>query len=170
MIPFIARAERIVARFTTDERRLLTDLADQLIELLGERSGDPAGDVLFAQLGMGGGSDAPIDPALARLLPDAYRDDEAAASDHRRLTERGLVDRKLANAHRLRESLRAPEIDLDAADVQAWLRTLTDLRLAIAARLGIENDGDLGTGNDAVQWTYDWLGYLQGTLVEVIDD
>ena len=169
-MPCAAQGDRVVARFTTDERTALIDLAEQLIALLSERSGEPAGDALFAQLGMGGSSEAPIDPALARLLPDAYRDDRGAASDHRRLTERGLVDRKIANARFVTESLHQPEVDLDAAGVQSWLRTLTDLRLAIAARLGIEHDGDSGHGEESAQWLYDWLGYLQGTLVEVIDD
>lgn len=170
MIPFSTRGDLVVARFTSDERAMLTDLAGQLLELLRERTGDPAGDALFAQVGIGGSSDAPVDPALARLLPDAYRDDAEAASDHRRLTERSLVDRKVANARLVISSLEGKSLELDSAGVQAWLRTLTDLRLAIAARLNIESDGDEGVGAPEMHWTYDWLGYLQGTLVEAIDD
>jgi hypothetical protein len=177
--PFAARSNGVIARFTTGEAELLRDLAGQLVELLADRSaeGDP-GDVLLAQLGIGGSTTAPLDPAVARLLPDAYRGDESAASEHRHLTERGLIDRKVANAQAVVSSLEASSLDgdnitLTDAQVQSWLRTLTDLRLTIAARLEIQQDGDEGrieTGADfALQAAYDWLGYLQGTLVEVLE-
>jgi hypothetical protein len=39
----------------------------------------------------------------------------------------------------------------------------------LAARLQIEDDGDEGTGDDALLDLYDWLGYLQGTLVECLE-
>jgi hypothetical protein len=172
--PFAAAKNGVSTHFTAGEADLLRDLAGQLVELLADRSaeGDP-GDVLLAQLGIGGSTMAPLDPAVARLLPDAYRGDEGAASEHRHLTERGLIDRKVANAQAVIASLDADNGALTAAQVQSWLRTLTDLRLTIAARLEIEHDGDEGrieTDADfALQAAYDWLGYLQGTLVEVID-
>ena len=69
----------------------------------------------------------------------------------------------------------AVEVDLDADDVQAWLRCLTDLRLALAERLEITEEDqaafeqveedDPKAGMYAV---YGWLGYLQETLVEAI--
>lgn len=70
----------------------------------------------------------------------------------------------------MRESLEAKVVRLDDAGVQSWLRTLTDLRLTIAARLQIETDDDIGSGDQVMLSVYDWLGYLQGTLVEVIDE
>ncbi|MBU1587704.1 MAG: DUF2017 domain-containing protein [Actinobacteria bacterium] len=169
MIAFTRDDEVVTARFTTDERALLSSLARQLIELLGERAAESPADLLYAQLGIGGQSTAPLDPALARLLPDAYRDDAEAASEHRRFTELALVDRKVANARAVIRLLEAYEVRLDDADVQAWLRHLTDLRLVIAARLQIEEDDDVGLGDDALLDLYDWLGYLQGTLVECIE-
>jgi hypothetical protein len=120
-------------------------------------------------LGIGGGEAPPLDPALARLLPDAYRDDRQAASEHRQLTELALVERKVANARILMSSLEQSMVQLDAGAVQSWLRTLTDLRLTIAARLQIETDDDIGVGDDAMLDLYDWLGYLQGTLVEELE-
>lgn len=168
-MPFTAAEGAVTAHFTRTESLVLADLARQLIELLEERGADAAGDVLFAQLGIGGSATPPLDPALARLLPDAYRDDDHAASDHRRLTERSLVQRKLANAHRVLADLDSPTVVLDEQGVQSWLRTLTDLRLALAARLQIEEDGDTGLGDEHMLTIYDWLGYLQGSLVEVIE-
>lgn len=175
MIPFSPGRHGVTARFTAGEVELLRDLAGQLVEMLADRSAESAdqGDLLLAQLGIGGGTAAPLDPAVARLLPDAYRGDETAASEHRHLTERGLIDRKIANAQAVVASLDSTTVTLTDAQVQSWLRTLTDLRLTIAARLEIEQDGDPGrldTDADfALQAAYDWLGYLQGTLVEAIE-
>jgi hypothetical protein len=129
---------------------------------------------------------APDDPVLQRLLPDAYRDDEAAAADFRRYTERGLRDTKIANARAVIASLvdggmadeesadHQVEVDLDAAQVQAWLRTLTDVRLALATRLGIEDDEHVWDENSddpvaVMHDVYDWLGFVQETLVLAID-
>jgi hypothetical protein len=177
VIPFRRDGSTVTARVTENEAATLAVLAAQLIELLEERSGGTRTE-FDAELGIGGTSTRPFDPALGRLLPDAYRDDEHAASEHRRLTELGLIDRKVANARAMISSLESAALStsgaplvlsLDDPHVQAWLRTLTDLRLAIAARLHIEHDGDAGVGDDATLAVYDWLGYLQGTLVAVVD-
>lgn len=62
---------------------------------------------------------------------------------------------------------------LDAAAEQAWLRAITDLRLTIATRLGIQDDGDPGDDQDdddrALQTVFAWLGGLQEHLVELHD-
>jgi len=174
VIPFMADGAAVTCRFTTGESTALADLAQQLIDLLSERAPDTAGSVLFAQLGIGGESSGPLDPALARLLPDAYRGDVEAASEHRQLTERSLVERKIANARVVIASLDSAilertELRLEPSEVQSWLRTLTDLRLALAARLQIADDGDNGIGDDEALMVYNWLGYLQGSMVEVIE-
>ena len=169
MIPFARDGALVTARFTPGERELLSSLAGQLVAMLEERAAESPADVLYAQLGIGGASAPPLDPALARLLPDAYRGDAEAASEHRRFTELGLVDRKVANAQAVIRVLGSEVAVLDDADVQAWLRHLTDLRLVLAARLQIEDDGDEGTGDEGMLDLYDWLGYLQGTLVEAIE-
>lgn len=184
MTPFERVHEGIAVHLDTVEAALLTDLAHQLVGMLQERakesvSGATADDLLFARFGIGGPDEAPQDPALARLLPDAYRGDRDAASQHRHLTERGLLERKVQNAESVAASLESvsvesaefpesPERILDDAGVQSWLRCLTDLRLTIAVRLGIESDDDV-TGGGAVHDVYDWLGYLQGSLVEVAE-
>ncbi len=175
MIPFSRNGDVVTARLVRGEAEVLSSLAGQLVEMLEERAAESPADVLLAQLGIGGASAPPLDPALARLLPDAYRGDQEASSEHRQLTELGLVDRKVANARAVIASLGgtrttgAHVITLDPAGVQSWLRHLTDLRLVIAARLQIEEDGDHGTGDDRMLDLYDWLGYLQGTLVECLE-
>ena len=170
MIAFTRDDEVVTARFTTDERALLSSLAHQLIELLGERAAESPADLLYAQLGIGGQSTAPLDSALARLLPDAYRDDaegRLGAPAVHRARAGGQEGRERSG--RSSGCSRRTRCGSDDADVQAWLRHLTDLRLVIAARLQIEEDDDVGLGDDALLDLYDWLGYLQGTLVECIE-
>ena len=175
MIPFTRDGDLILARLSAGEAAVLSALAGQLVELLEERAAESPADVLLAQLGIGGASAPPLDPAMARLLPDAYRGDAEAASEHRQLTELGLVDRKAANARAVIASLDGAGsggprlVSLDPAGVQSWLRHLTDLRLVLAARLQIDQDGDEGSGDDRMLDLYDWLGYLQGTLVECLE-
>ena len=96
---------------------------------------------------------------LQRLLPDAYRDDSDDSAEFRRFTERSLTSAKVANAEAVLASLAGGrarrdiddddvedqdpiEVELDPDAVQAWLRTLTDIRLSLAVRLGIETDED----------------------------
>jgi hypothetical protein len=169
VIPFHREAAGIAVQLGTQERAVLADLMRQLLGMLQARASESPVDLLYAQLGIGGPADAPLDPALARLLPDAYRDDRQAASEHRQLTELSLVQRKVANAQAVIDSLEQAAAVLDEAQVQSWLRSLTDLRLTIAARLQIETDDDQGIGDDAMLGIYDWLGYLQGMLIEVIE-
>jgi hypothetical protein len=146
------------ARFAPGEVRILTNLAGQLVELVETR----------AEHGN--------DPAITRLLPDGYRENAEDAAEFRRFTEGDLADGKMRNAHTVLDSLSAPahwrrvHVTLDAQGVAAWLRTLTDLRLTLAARLGVQPDGTLPPGSDAMTRTvYNWLGYLQESLVEAID-
>ncbi|MEP6479346.1 MAG: DUF2017 domain-containing protein, partial [Rhodoglobus sp.] len=144
----------IVAKLGGEERELLASLAGQVSDLLSE----------------------PVegDPAITRLLPNAYPHDDEAAAEFRRFTESELVDRKLHNAATVVASLEGwPVVELDPPTALAWLRALTDIRIALAARLGIvldEDDGDVSTDEGAMMRdVYDWLGYLQGALVEAVD-
>ena len=179
MIPFRRLSDgSIVGRFTSHEVALLRELLDQLSELLGQRLPlrrspgqvirDEAGNPVGSPLVLSPESTAPADPALARLLPDAYRDDAAASAEHRQLTEAGLITRKLDSAAFVAESLAQGAVELDEAGAISWLRVLGDLRLALAARLGIESDDDAERIGDA-EPLYGWLGWLQGSLVEVLD-
>jgi hypothetical protein len=65
------------------------------------------------------------------------------------------------------------EVEVNTASQQAWLRTLTNIRLVIAARLGIEKDGDEASADTEEELilaeVYDWLGMVQETLVDALD-
>jgi len=177
----------LVATFEPGEAQVLASLAGQVVELLRDRNGESQSeaDPLAGQLGLGGPSLPPEDPVLQRLLPDAYRDDADDSAEFRRFTERSLTSAKVANAEAILAALVAAglddvdeeaeetlEVELDADAAQSWLRALTDIRLSLAVRLGIEDDDDamlLARSEDeavvAMTELYDWLGYVQETLV-----
>jgi hypothetical protein len=159
------RADRhgggVHARFEAGEVEVLRRFAAEAAERA-ERAGE------------GAASGSSGDPALARLLPDAYPDDAEASAEFRRFTADRIAEGKAANARTLIASLGetadgAVEVQLDPAQAQAWLRALTDMRLALAAGLGIENDGDEGDVHDLESATrravYDWLAAVQEFLV-----
>ena len=183
------RSGAIIATFTGFEADLLRSLAGQLVELLRNESAAPVEqDPLAAMLDFTGPTTEPEDPVLARLFPTAYRDDAEAASDFRRFTEGSLRDGKAAGAAGIIDDLEdaglPPQLDdeslmidleLDRASAERWLRSFTDLRLALATRLGVEED-------DHERWAalpdddprthahdiYEWVGYLQETLVDAL--
>jgi hypothetical protein len=164
----------IVGGFTPLEAVIIADLAAQVAGMLGGIAGSNDADPLFETVGIGGRDAIDADPAIARLLPDAYGDDDSSR-DFRQLTERSLASRKVANARVVIDTLARPDdaLVLSPVEVQAWLRALSDIRLTIAARLGIERDGDAGaTGSDAalaLHDLYDWLGYVTELLLEALD-
>lgn len=190
MKPFRRRRRGwVIATFDPDEANVLVSLAGQIVELLRDRNGaeQSSPDPLGSALGVGGPSQRPDDPVLQRLLPDAYADDAEEAAEFRRFTERSLTSTKVDNAEQLIgsfilggfDSSGPPvevEVELDHTGVQAWLRALTDIRLAVAIRMGIETDEDvlLAQHSDdpdvrAMCGVYDWLGYVQESLVLVLD-
>ena len=170
-------------RLDFDEAQLLDRLVTQLTDLLQSHSStalDP--DPLFASLEVGGSDAIPEDPALARLFPDAF-EDEGEASAFRRVTEQGLVNRKLQDALEVTSALglgAAPrmddtgsvEVDVTEHTMPAWVRTLTSLRLAIAARVGLERESDHAKllAADETRGTvmvYDWLAAILDSVLRV---
>ena len=128
-------------------------------------------------LGLSTSTTVPEDPVLARLLPDAYPDDAESASDFRRYTEQDLRSGKVAAARTVLATL--PEgggqVRLSGDDAQVWLRAINDVRLALGVRLAITEDFEERMARlepddprSAYFWIYDWLTYLQETLVRAV--
>jgi hypothetical protein len=128
---------------------------------------------------LGGVEDRVGDPALERLLPDGYRDNSEDADEFRRYTQTDLVDEKVAAARTIVDSLSARtdrgkgtvHVILSPTDAVAWLRSINDIRLALAARLGIADEyfrpeGDDDSYNYAI---YVWLGQVQFVLLHAVD-
>ena len=186
MIPFSkeesANGPTLVASLSQPELSLIHTLAAQVADMLDDLArapsiADPDAAALYESVGIGGSAAIHSDPAIARLLPDAYRGDTDASRDFRGLTERSLAARKVANARMVVASLTVAEeaggeLRIDATQVQAWLRTLADIRLTIAARLGIEADGDEGPDDEdslVLRDVYDWLGWVTESLLGALE-
>ena len=191
-----SREGTIIASFHPAEAELLGSLVAQLVQLFRDvpgnhDDGDNGDDNGWASaLGLDTGSgDRPTDPVVLRLFPDGYRDDDESAADFRRYTEPGLREAKLANATAVIASLATAgqespsrfggrdklRIELDADQAQSWLLTLTDLRLALGTRLGVEQDDDEtwrqlpdDDPRRHIHDVYDWLGWVQETLIRAL--
>ena len=136
--------------------------------------GLPSADDLAAMIGLTENSELPSDPALARLLPDAYSDDPEASGEFRRYTEQGLRSGKVAAARTVLATLppKGGRVRLSGPEAQAWLRALNDVRLALGVRLEVTEDFDelvarMSPDDPRLAYAdmYHWLGYLQETLV-----
>lgn len=166
--------------FNPEEAGMLDQLVRQLIMLMESHSStdlDP--DPLFASLEVGGSDTIPDDPALARLFPDAF-EDSSEASAFRRVTEQGLLNRKLQDAMRVVDDLdwsmpnvtEATEtaVNITQESFPAWARTITAVRLAIAARIGLETEDDHERLIDeehtrGTVLVFDWLASLLDAIL-----
>jgi hypothetical protein len=174
---FKRRRTAVTADLDPGEAGLLVALAEDLLALLGQGALADE-DPLAAMVGMSSGPVAvPDDPALARLLPDAYADDDAAAAEFRRFTERDLREGKRAGAGTVLATLapllgRGGRLALDRDQVDAWLGTLNDLRLVLGTRLEVTEETELEVPDDDPRaqalLVYGWLGWLQESLLSCI--
>jgi truncated hemoglobin YjbI len=161
----------VIAEFEAAEVSLLRSLVSMLLGLVspGETSDDP----LERALGIGS-AEAPTDPVLARLFPSAY-EDEKEASEFRRYTEATLRDGKRADAQTVLDTARSGRAELTPEQAQAWLRSLNDVRLTLGTKLDVTeevHDEIAVMSEDDPRYpayvTYDWLTYLQDSLVRAL--
>ncbi|MCJ1706646.1 DUF2017 family protein [Microbacterium sp. VKM Ac-2923] len=122
------------------------------------------------------------DPAVMRLLPDAYPDDEAASGEFRRLTGGDLLERRAQDAATVLRTLGIDGADVDPtsdsdatiavalgeSEALAWMRTLSAVRLVLATRLGIRTEDD-HQPDDPRFGVYDWIGYRLDGLMTALD-
>ncbi|MGO2746336.1 DUF2017 family protein [Microbacterium sp.] len=133
------------------------------------------------------------DPGIERLTPSAYPEDAAASAEFATATRDDLLDRRLADAAVVRGAL-APffegegegegaaegsrtsdaathrEVVVHQNDLDAWLRTLTALRLVIAERLEITHEDDLDDADDPRFGVFHWLGFRLDLLISIADE
>ncbi|WP_406419880.1 DUF2017 domain-containing protein [Streptomyces sp. NBC_00842] len=171
------------------EIAILRSLAVQLLELIGPGDEPADGEDPLAALFAEGPTEPPTDPALARLFPEAYGDEDselrAASAEFRRFTENDLRTRKRDDALtvvRTLDALQSGEggavLTLSADECRSWLGALNDLRLTIGTRLEVSDEDEGGEGSlyrlpdsdprKPMVMAYLWLGALQETLVETL--
>ena len=170
---------------SNDELHILINLVEQLLELLGERnfihhyqSDDPFAQLMAATLGnIQSPIEQPDDPVLRRLLPNGYADPESA-TEFRKYTEGSLRTLKQKHLLYLRQQLvfpvdhELPKADISITDPTQWLIAINDLRIALAVRLEIDEDGykkyELMSDSDPqkhLHAVYYWLGGIQENLI-----
>lgn len=176
--------------FAPAQAGVIRSLVGQVAELIGSQMGgapdelgatapdsleSAAPEELEKMLGLSGNAEVPEDPVLARLLPDAYAEDPEASAEFRRYTEESLRAGKINSAHAVLASLPAGggDVVLSEPECQQWLKALNDVRLALGVRLGItDEEQDLAESlppsdpRSAYIWVYQWLAYLQDSLIE----
>ncbi len=193
MRAFRRERDRYVAELTGAERdvvaRVLGDVADLLREgaageepagAPGHETGDglPSGQVPADPLPV------PEDPAVRRLLPDASPEDPEVGAEFRRLTQGALRDLKLARLLRVRAAVLSgtdgwdPDaLVLTPAEGPAVAAALTDVRLVLADRLGLDDDeavealsAELSADETRTYLgsVYEALSWLQETLLAVM--
>jgi hypothetical protein len=172
------------AYFEQAQAGVIRSLVSQIAELVSADStaaemaetGEGA-DALEAELGLSTHAELPDDPVLARLLPDGYADDPEASAEFRRYTEESLRTAKVASAQTVLASLPSAggDVRLSELECQQWLRALNDVRLALSVRLGITDENEdlsehlaADDPRSAYVWVYQWLAYLQDSLIEAL--
>lgn len=162
------------------EEAVLESMVEQLLGLLqGDGVGESSGDS-FAQweAEMASSELDTSDPVIARLFPAAYRDDEKAEAEFRRFTEEAQRRTRIEQAQVVLDALLETNAGRDPAvvreaDVEAWLKTITAIRLSLAVRLGIETAADAERleqlDDDEPQAVlygmFEWLGYFLESMI-----
>ncbi|WP_061960673.1 DUF2017 family protein [Demequina flava] len=200
---FVATDNGAVAQLDDEERTVVARIVADVGLLLG---GEPFGmtapvdreqprddeDALFAALARITESvEDPDDPAVLALLPHASDDDRELAQEFRRLTEEDLRLHKTDRLRRMWEDLSqdGPDWLVPFDECLATASALTDIRLVLASRLGLDSDDDgellrseLATAIEAddepasrseaeriwLGMLYESLGWLQQSLLDTL--
>lgn len=157
---FLREGDLLVGRLDEIELRVLVELLGQTRVVVEPPAADAGAQDPFAQMIAGCGledlgaaeiaDDASAlldrDPALDRIVPPAHREDEVAAAEYRRFTERSIRARKaegLSRAAELLRSQRPGRVSLTEPDASGLAVALTDVRLLLGERLGLREDDDM---------------------------
>lgn len=132
------------------ERRFLLDVCNQLRELLLH-----AGD----------------HPALQRLFPTAYPDDEEREAFYRQMVRDELRDRHLAALETIERTAKASTLSPD--ELTQWMTAVNALRLVLGTQLGIAEDDEPAEVVDddpdsAARLAYDLLTQMLWLIVKAL--
>ncbi|MGA4508375.1 DUF2017 domain-containing protein [Propionibacteriaceae bacterium G1746] len=192
MSRFTRSRGKILLHLDNTELELFTRSVNELLDLLDDGAVEQAepddGDDPFAMWERSFGTQPGIeddlpdderDPITERMFPSAYPDDPEAASDFARFTEAAQRSAKIADACTVLDdldSLRGGTTRIAPDHIDAWLKTLNNLRLALSVVLGISDEV---SNHEAAQrpdedpraWLYTyygWLGWMLESLLESV--
>lgn len=166
------------------ERKLLRGLFQDVITLLEpERAADE--DPLWAMVGLDPHAHRadfapPSDPATKRLLPDADPDDAAASLEFRRLSERGIRERKIGALREAALLMESGTILLSDETAPRFAAAVNDVRLVLAQRLGLASEEDAERIHAQDDWSkaesvdeylalvYNFVTWLQESLMQAM--
>ncbi len=145
--PFKTHHDGVALRLSAVERQFLLGLPYLLASVDGE----------------------PDDPAYMRLHVAAYPDDPAAQEEMAEYSGSQLAEARATDRARFTASLQSEQPVLSPDEAESWLTVLGDTRLALAARVGIDEPGwEVADEEDAERITLGFLSYLQDQLVDVL--
>lgn len=144
-----ARKGGIEVKLPDVERDFLRSLAPEMRELFGTTD----------------------DPALERLFPKAYADDEQRNAEYRLLAGTELMESHLAALEALESSADANRLDEDQA--YSWMRAINEVRLVLGTRLDVSEEGherphEADDPRLPAFAAYDYLSQLQAELVDAL--
>ena len=174
----LVRGTRYQTRLEPLEREMLGDSAVTVSDALMGRARSAPKDELAEMTGLPSGhTEAPKDPALARLLPSFFRDGaeevEGEASVTRQFTETDIIKAKLLNLRILIDAL-GPDgsvnISIGADQAGPWLNAVADIRTYHSAQLDVYRveHGESSQEVETAANYLDWLGYHQDTRLSAM--
>ena len=115
------------------------------------------------------------DPVVERLFPAAY-EDPMEEETYRDLVGGDLEQEKIAGLDAIAAALEHgddADLALGSEDVEAWLASLTDMRLALGVRLGVDEERMASAVDpkdpDAPALTVlHWLGWVQEGILHTL--
>ena len=125
---------------------------------------------------------APGDPVHERLFPRVYLDptEEEAEGEWQRYLHDDLVEARTRAVDEVVATLDRGTVSggrlttiLEPDEVDRWLGALNDVRLALGTRVGVTEERDLDAMDDddperPAFEIYDWLTWLQGSLLHAL--
>ncbi|MFJ3957006.1 DUF2017 domain-containing protein [Arthrobacter sp. NPDC090010] len=176
---FVPGRRGISGQLEDEERELLRKLFADVIQML-EPEVSPLEDPLVELIGFDPDVAPPQDPALRRLLPDGVKDDDEAALEFRRLSERSLRHGKVGSLRAASLLLENAELQLDQEQARQLAVALNDVRLVVSERLSIRTEADAEAVHAAQDWSkaddlesylsvvYNFVTWLQESLVQAM--
>jgi Domain of unknown function (DUF2017) len=111
------------------------------------------------------------DPAMRRLFPSAFPDDEAATAEFDSVVRDDLLAQRLAAIDTMERTLQAERLTED--ELAAWLAAMNDLRLVLGVRLAVTEESrpeDFASDpeSERAYGLYAYLSFLEEDVVRAL--